>query len=382
MKAFRAFILMAVLIFSFASLGQCESFVVDEEEMTATFRERARYIMRNMTLEEKIYQLFFVTPEALTGEKKTSAIDDRQLLKKYPVGGVILFGQNIVSEKQLMELTGFFQQSAKESGCFPPLIAVDEEGGSVIRVANKLGYPAPYSAEKIGQTGDASLAYQAGKDIGEYLKALGIHLDFAPVADVLVHEESEMIGRAYGSDAYLVSDMAASMANGLRASGIIPCYKHFPCHGAVDETHSGMASARRTLEEMRALEWIPFKAGIDAEIEMIMISHLTLRSVEDTVPASLSKTVIQKLLREELGYDGVVITDALRMSAIVKYYDAGDAAVMALQAGADFLLMPNNFENAYNELFKAVNKGKITLERIDESVERILALKIQYGIIQ
>lgn len=383
MKRLFSFIFVLVFFLSFAFNGMTEDLmVVDEEETKADYLDQARFLMRKMTLEEKIYQLFFVTPEALTGEKRTTEINEPDLLRKYPVGGVILFGQNIVSEAQVKAFTKKIEEYALASQVFPPLIAVDEEGGSVIRIANKLGYVQTPSAEEIGKTCDAALAYEAGKHIAQYLKPLGIHLDFAPVADVVTNEDAEIIGRSYGSDAEIVAGMAKEMRNGLRDGGIIPCYKHFPGHGAVEETHKGMGSSGRTLEEMRAMDWVPFREGISEEIEMIMISHLIMRGAGDTVPASLSSMAIQEFLRDELGYEGVVITDALRMGAITKYYSAGETAVMALRAGADFLLIPADFSDAVDAVMKAVNTGKISAKSIDESVARIIALKIRYGVIR
>ena len=361
-----------------------DSFIVVEEEEVAAPdpRRQARALMRNMTLEEMIYQLFMVIPEAVSGEDLVKQWE-AGTLSQYPVGGIILFGQNIVSEAQLQALTAAIQADAEAAGIYPLFIAVDEEGGSVSRVANKLGYEKASSPHLIGASGDENQAYLAGWKIAGYLSPLGINLALSPVADVLLTENEEIGNRAYGKDPQLVSNMASAMAAGLRDGGMIPCYKHFPGHGSLEgNTHKGSASTRRTPDEMMAFEWIPFQNGIEQGVEMIMISHLIARGMGDDVPASLSPVVIQQYLRETLGYDGVVITDALRMNAITENYKPGTAAKMALQAGADIILLPGSFGTAAQAVMEAVENGEISRERIEESVERILALKIQRGLIQ
>lgn len=382
MRRFMLLIWVFMLIVSLQSVGLESEWIVDEEAED-TLRDQAHYLMQGMTVEEKVYQLFFVSPEALTGEKRSTEITDLSVFSRYPVGGVILFGQNIVSEEQVKGLTNALAEAAASSQAFPPLIAVDEEGGSVSRIANKLGYPLELSPEEMGAKGNGEEAKNAGNRIADYLLPLGIHADFAPVADVLIEKESEIVGRAYGADAALVSQMSLAMAEGLRSGGVIPCFKHFPGHGSiVSSTHDGTASSRRTEEEMEGAEWIPFRAAISEGAEMIMISHLTARGLGDDVPASLSFHVIHDILRGKLGFEGVVITDALRMEAITEHYKPGDAALMAFEAGADFLLLPEDFEKAAEKLISSVKSGRISMERLDESVERILALKIQYGLIR
>lgn len=381
-------IFLCVLLLLGGRIGQAEdwgSFVVeeDEENVAPDPRHQARALMRLMTTEEKVYQLFIVTPEALTGENRTTALGEKNVLAARPVGGVILFGQNIASEKQLGALTEQLQAQAEKAGIYPLWIAVDEEGGAVSRVANKLGYPLALTPETMGKTGDEAQARAVGEQIAAYLKPLGINLDFAPVADVLVAKGAEIGERSFGADPGVVTRLTLAMTEGLREGGITPCMKHFPGHGAVTGSiHSGPASSRRTLEEMREAELVPFAAGIADQIEMIMISHLTARGLGDTVPASLSPLVIRDLLRGEMGYDGVVVTDALRMSSITADYKPGTAAVRALQAGADILLLPSSLDSAAQGIFKAMETGEITLARIEESVERILALKIRCGLIQ
>lgn len=361
-------------------------YVVDdnEEDLPADYRYQARVLMRMMTDEEKIAQLFFVCPEDLTGEKRTSQWPEENLLGRYPVGGVVLFGQNMETEEQLARLIGDIQAQARAAKIQPPFIAVHEEGGSVSRVANKLGYDLLPSPAEIGASGDDGTAYDTGLRIGKYLSALGVNLDFAPAADVAVIEDSEAGERTYGSDPSLVSLLAGRMAAGLRDGGVIPCFGHFPgLGGAPKRNYEGISSLRRQIADMAAAEWVPFRDAIDrGEADVIMVSNVTVRAVGDDVPASASSRVIAGLLRTQLGYDGVVITESLRMNAVVSAFKTGRECVEALKAGADLLLLPKDFSSSLQAVRQAVRTGEISMERIEESVERVLALKIRYGLIR
>ena len=387
----RLGIVLLALLLALGWAGACaeerDSFVVVEEDdggdLLPDPRRQARVLMRSMTAQEKVYQLFFVAPEALTGESYTTALGGSNVFARYPVGGVVLFGQNIVSEAQLKTFTSQMQEQARQAEVYPLFLAVSEEGGAHSRVAGKLGYPPAPSAARIGQTGDGEAARQAGRAIADYLRPLGINMDFAPVADVDVAEKNGLGERSYGADADQVSGMAFAMAEGLRQGGVIPCYLHFPGQGSVNgDLNKGSASILSTEDEMRRREWAPFRAGIEGGIEMVMVSHGVARSLGDGLPACLSSLVVNGFLRGELGYDGVVVTDSLRMKAITESYKPGPAAVRALQAGADMLLLPEDLDAAAHAVLKALDTGEMTLERIDASVERILALKIMRGLIQ
>ncbi len=378
-----ALMALLMILLWLPALADDSFIVVDEEEnLSPDPRRQARALMRDMTPKEMIYQLFMVSPESISDSDWVTKWKEGTLLEN-PVGGIILFGQNIVSEAQLRELTAAIQADAEKAGIYPLFIGVDEEGGAVSRVANKLGYELAPSPQAIGENGNSEEAFAAGSYLAGYLKPLGIHLAFSPVADVLLTDNEELGERAYGDDPLLVANMAAAMASGLRDGGVIPCYKHFPGHGSVSgNTHTGSASTRRTADEMLACEWIPFQSGIHQGIEMIMTSHLIARGLGDDIPASLSPVVIQQYLRNTLGYDGVVISDALRMAAITDHYKPGTAAKMAIEAGVDIILLPGSFSAAVAAVEEAVANGEISMTRIEESVERILALKIQYGLIQ
>ncbi len=344
---------------------------------------QAKILMRHMTLEEKIGQMIMISPEDMTGEKRSERIAGQDIFSDFPVGGVILYGQNISSEEQLRALIQDIYEGSQNAGLYPPFIAVDEEGGYVARIANKLGIATASSAEATGLTGDAQNAFQNGRMIGAYLKEFGINLDLAPVADVLIASAPELEGRSYGTDPQLVSQMARMMAEGLRDEGIIPCFKHFPGHGAAGRNaHNVPVSHGRSLAEMQSCELIPFEDAIRDGAEMIMMSHLKINLLDSAHPASLSRVLVTDVLRNTFGFQGVVITDALRMDAIKEEYSISEAAVLAVDAGVDILLVPGDGKRAFDALVKAVENGTISMERIDESVARILALKIKSGLIQ
>ncbi len=328
-----------------------------------------------MPLEDKVAGLFIVTPEAITGVSTAVQAGDgtKEALSKYAVGGLVYFGKNIQSKEQVSEMI--------ENTClysnYPLFIAVDEEGGSVSRVAEAgLAEKAP-SPGDIAAGGDAAAAYQAGISIGGYLAELGFNLNFAPVADLANVEGSCMEGRSYGGTAESAIPYVTAVAEGLKEQGITPCLKHFPGIGSSgQDTHDGMASTERTLEEFRAEEFGVFAAGTEAGAEMIMVGHMAAPALTgDNTPCSLSEAVVTELLRNELGFDGVVITDALNMSAVKDYHDSAEAAVLALRAGCDMLLMPEDFEAAYQGVLQAVQEGTISEERIDDALRRIYRIK-------
>lgn len=382
-KSICVLLLLALAAAPITGWGEEDSYVVieDADDTAPDEMFQARILMRRMTDEEKIYQLFIVAPEALTGEKRSVDLPDDNLLGKYPVGGVMLFGQNIESESQLRFFTGQIQEQAAEAGVYPLFIATEEEGGLLSRVANKLGYdPAP-SPNEIGAAGDTDGALAAGRRIAGYLRPLGFNLSLAPTADSMLDKDTVGM-QSYGTDPALAARMANAMAQGLREGGVTPCYTHFPGHGTIEGTTLKNLSLKRTVEEMRSSEWLPFIDGIQNRIEMIMVAHGYLRMIEEMIPASTSNRVINGLLRGELGYQGVVITDSLRMAAVTSNYKTGQECVAALKAGADILLLPPNLERAVRAIRTAIQQGDLSMSRIEESVLRILAVKARMGIIR
>ena len=328
-----------------------------------------------MPLEDKVAGLFIVTPEAITGVSTAIKAGEgtQSALSQYAVGGIIYFGKNMQSADQLKEMIDNTMLYSK----YPLFIAVDEEGGSVSRVADAGLAQKSDSAQAVAETGDAANAYQVGSNIGTYLSDLGFNLDFAPVADLGNVENSILGNRTYGSEAAQVVPYVNSMMQGLQDNSVTACIKHFPGIGSTtQDTHDGIAMSERTKEDFYAQEFTVFQSAIENGADMIMVGHMSAPYLTtDNTPCSLSPAVVTDILRNELGFKGVVISDAMNMAAITDYYSSEQAAVLALRAGCDMILMPENFEEAYNGVLQAVQEGTISEERINDSLRRIYRIK-------
>lgn len=342
-----------------------------EEKFEAMLDE----IIADMPLEDKVAGLFVVTPEAITGVSTAIQAGEgtKAALEKYAVGGLIYFQKNIQSAEQIREMLANTQSYAQ----YPLFLAVDEEGGAVARLADAGIYGGVAGAGEIGATGDTNNAYQAGLTVGGTLADLGFNVDFAPVADITNVEGSVMEGRSYGSDAAAAAGFVTAMMNGLQESDVTACLKHFPGLGCTtDDTHNGMAFTDRSEEQFKAQELTVFGAGIDAGAKMIMVGHMSAPNLTGSNdPCIFSEKLITNILREEMNYDGVIITDALNMGAISTYYGADEAAIMALKAGCDMLLMPESFEKAYGGVLQKVLDGTISEKRVNDSLKRIYRIK-------
>lgn len=349
---------------------------VEEESKEDIFSDMVKKYYSEMPIEDKVAGLFMVTPESVTGVTVATQAGEgtQEALKQYAVGGLIYFGQNIKDKEQITEMLS----STTTKSNYPIFLGVDEEGGDISRVANSgIDVTKVDDMAAIGAGGDASSAFNAGETIGSYLKEIGFNVDFAPVADVTQEGvESALGNRSFGSDPQTVGEMVSNAVNGLEGTGISACLKHFPGLGSTTaDTHDGRVEIDKTIEELRAADFVPFSAGIEAGADFVMVSHATVPAIDEELPSSLSKKVITDTLRGELGFEGVVITDALDMTAITEYYTSEEAAVMAIEAGADMLLMPDDFEAAYNAVLAAVQDGSLSEERIDESLDRIYRVK-------
>ncbi|MBC5688766.1 glycoside hydrolase family 3 protein [Mediterraneibacter sp. NSJ-55] len=356
----------------------------DETQNTEKPLTEAEKILSEMTLEQKAAQLFVVTPEDLTGEEAVTQAGEifHSAYEVYPVGGFIMMQGNIVSPDQIVQLNGAVEELSVNVTGLKPFLAVDEEGGTVARIAGSGVFPVENVGNMcdIGFAGDTAKAYETGAYIGGYLAEYGFNVDFAPDADVWSNPANEVVRyRAFGSDAQLVSSMVSEAVDGFHSAGICTSLKHFPGHGGTSEdSHDNFAYSDRSLEELRSCEFLPFQAGIEAGSEFVMVGHITLPQIaESDTPATLSKTVVTDILRGELGYTGIIITDAMNMGAIAQNYSADRAAVQAVQAGIDMLLMPSDFYSAYQGILDAVKNGEITEQRLDESVKRIIDLKLK-----
>ena len=346
--------------------------------------EQASQLVSGMSLEDKVAQMFVITPEALTGDASVTAAGDttKAAYESRPVGGLIYMADNLLSTEQTTEMLTNMQNIAMERTGLPVFLSVDEEGGTVARVAKNdaFGVTDVGNMSDIGATGDAQNAYNAGVTIGTYLKQLGFNVDYAPVADVLTNPDNTVIGtRSFGSDASVVADMVTKELEGLSSQGVFGVVKHFPGHGGVSgDSHDGAVTMDKSLEELMQTEFVPFQKAVENGVSFVMVGHISVpQVVGDNTPASLSQMMVSNVLREQLGYQGIVITDAMNMGAITGSYTADQAAVMAVNAGVDMILMPQDYETAYNGLLQAVQDGTITEDRINESVTRIVKVKLQ-----
>lgn len=341
---------------------------------------QSREIVSSMALTEKIYQLFVVTPEQLTGDNEFATAGEitKQALANHPVGGIIYFSKNIVDKNQVTEMIHNMQSFSK-IGLF---IAVDEEGGTVSRIASNsnMGTTVFPNMSEIKTTEEA---YQVGNTIGSEIRELGFNLDFAPVADVNSNPNNPVIGkRAFSNDPIKTSNMIRAIVEGFHDAKICCTLKHFPGHGDTEtDSHYGTAESLKTLEELWKTEFIPFQEGIDAGAEFVMIGHVTLPNVTgNNIPATLSPEIVD-ILKDDLSFEGIIITDSMQMEAITSRWNSDTAAVMAIKAGVDMILMPDNLESAIYGILNAVQNGEISEERINQTVEKIINYKLEKGII-
>lgn len=342
-------------------------------------------MLDSMTLEEKLYQMLFVTPETLTGYSKVTQSGDatRAALELRPVGGIVYFADNLVTVDQTTEMLSNIQAYSRELTRRGLFLGVDEEGGSVARVADTLGTTAFQDMSTYGAAGDVDAVYNIGVTQAQELTALGFNVNFSPVADVLTNSENTVVkDRSFGGDSFTVSKMVSAVVSGLTNGGMLCAPKHFPGHGSTGgDTHNGYASSTRTLEQLTNCDLEPFQAAIDAGAPMIMVGHMTMTQIDPDAPACLSNTIVTGILRQQLGYDGIIITDALNMSAITDYYTYSEAAIAAISAGCDMLLCISNIDTVVENLVAAVNSGELSETAINDSVRRILTAKARYGIL-
>ena len=353
-------------------------------------KDKVEEQLAKMTLREKVGQMFYVRMETLDTTIHWNTYADlqenpllevnqtmRDVNANYPIGGLILYAWNIDDEAQLAKL---IPQIRALNG--HPLLCIDEEGGRVSRLANNPNFNVKKyeSMAAIGATGDPNNAYECGNTIGTYLHRYGFDIDFAPVADVNTNPENIIIGaRAFSDDPQVAAKMVTSYLQGLDDAGVTGCIKHFPGHGDTKvDTHFGYASTQKTWAEMLDCEMVTFKAGIAWGCQLVMTAHIGAPKVTGSdVPSTMSPIILQDKLRGELGYQNIIITDGMEMGAITQQYTSAEAAVGSIQAGVDIVLGPKNLVEAFDAVMAAVEKGTITEERINQSVRRILKLKMK-----
>lgn len=353
-----------------------ETTEVTEEEKPSLVDET----LAGMTLHEKVCQMMFVTPEELTGEDGVTVAGDatRQALENYPVGGIVYFAKNLESQDQVKEM---IDNSQKDSsiGLF---VATDEEGGVVNRLMDTVGTTYIGSMYYYKDDGDET-AYENAYTIANDMSALGFNLDFAPVADVWSNPDNTIIGeRAYSDDYAQAAELVGNAVKGFNDGGVMCTLKHFPGHGdTAEDSHYSSAYVHRTKEEIMADEMQPFRSGIEAGAEFVMVGHLIVPDI-DEVPATLSYKIATGILRDELKFEGVAITDSFEMESIADNYSVDDAVVMSVKAGMDMILQPKDMASAVNSIEQAVADGELSEDRIDESVRRILTLKESRGLLK
>ena len=352
-------------------------------EVTDPMYEQAMQIATGLTLEQRVAQMFMITPDALTGVSGATRAGDstRSAFAQYPVGGLVYMSANLTGPDQTTEMLSNMKNFSQDTVGLPIFLGVDEEGGTVTRIASnqEFGVTDVGNMSAVGASGDAQNAYNAGSTIGTYLNNLGFNMDFAPVADVLSNPDNAVVkDRSFGSDSQLVADMVCAEMNGLNEHQIAPVIKHFPGHGATSgDSHDGVVTIEKSLDELMANELIPFQQAINSGASFVMVGHISVPAITgDNTPASLSNAMVTGVLRDQMGFHGVVITDAMNMGAITAGYSSADAAVAAINAGVDIILMPDDFKSAYQGVLDAVANGTISEERINESAARIIKAKL------
>lgn len=327
--------------------------------------------LKQMTLDEKIGQMLIIT---FTGTSMNTNLKND--LTKYKPGGVILFANNLSNYNTSINLV----KNIQSTGEIPLFISIDQEGGKVQRLTSITGKPATVIPPmySVGKMNDTSLAYNIGAVIAEELRVFGINMDFAPDIDILTTDDSTVIGtRSFGTNPTLVSNMGVAVANGLKSKGVIPVYKHFPGHGSTTtDSHYDLPVLTKTKSQLYDFDLIPFQKAIKNGAQVIMIGHLAIPNITgDKTPASLSKKLITNILKNEMGYKGLVVTDALNMNAVSKNYTEKQIYEMAINAGVDILLMPKSASSAITYIKQSIKEGKIKESQINESVRKILTLK-------
>lgn len=330
-----------------------------------------------MTLEEKVGQLLVIGVE---GTSFSSEMDN--LIRNYHVGGVIIMGRNVATTNEMLQLINGIKK-ANEHNKIPLFLSVDEEGGRVSRLP--VGIPKLPTSAQIGKLNDESVSYRAGTYLAGVLNEFGYNMNFAPVLDVNSNLSNPVIGdRSFGSDPYQVAKLGISTMRGMMDNGIIPVVKHFPGHGdTVVDSHKVLPKVETTLESLRNVELVPFKKAIEEGADAVMVAHILFPALDPDYPSSMSKAIITGLLRNEMKFEGVIITDDLTMGAIANDYTIPEAAVQSFIAGSDQLLVVRDYEvqlNTLNAFIKAIETGEITEERLNESVKRILTLKEKYSV--
>lgn len=360
--------------------GENTEETVSETVDDVSIDAKAKAILSEMTLEEKVYQMFIVTPEDLTDYKNVNASTDitKGKLEEYPVGGLIYFAHNLLNKEQTTAMLKNTMKSAMELQGIPIFLCVDEEGGRVTRVASNK----KFGVDNVGAMAtiaDKEKAYNAGAYIGEYLAEIGFNVNIAPVADVITNDRNKVIGdRSFGKDTTLVTECAVAYSDGLHSQNILSTFKHFPGHGSTEgDTHEGYAYTNKTYAELKENELVPFAKAEKAGVDIVLVSHISVPNVVgDNTPCTLSYKMVTEVLRGDLEYTGLIMTDGMNMKAITNNFSSKEATLKAIQAGVDLVLMPEDFHSSVEGVLEAVKNGEISEDRINDSVLRIIKAKL------
>ena len=322
--------------------------------------EKAEYVLNKMTLDEKIAQMLVIY---YTEDNYDDTL--QKTIKEVKPGGFILMNDNITTYDKTLELVVNMQKDSD----IPMIISIDQEGGNVQRLQNISDKVVAYipSMYYVGKMNDSKLAYELGKIMAKQLRTIGVNLNFAPVVDINNNPNNEVIGkRSFGNKPSFVINMALGVKKGLEENKVNTCIKHFPGHGdTVVDSHYFLPIINKSYDELESLELIPYKNAIENNAKMIMVGHIALPKITgDETPASLSKVIITDILKTKLGYNGLVITDALNMGALTNNYTTKEIYIKAINAGVDLLLMPNGSRTAIKEIKEGLNEGKITIKQI------------------
>jgi beta-N-acetylhexosaminidase len=343
----------------------------------ALTQESIRIKLKQMTINEKIGQMVMAGIDGTTINAQTKA-----LIQDYQVGGIIFYKDNLASTKQTVELINSLKQSNLRNA-IPLWLSLDEEGGRVTRLPDEL-HKFPTNTV-IGQANNEKFSFSAGSTLGLELKAYGLNMDFAPVLDINSNPKNPVIGnRSFGVNADVVTKLGVQTMKGLQSQSKVSVVKHFPGHGDTSvDSHVGLPVVQHDLNRLRKLELIPFAEAIKNKADAVMVAHILLPKIDAKNPASFSKAIITGILRNELGFQGLVISDDMTMGAIAKNYELGEAAVKAVQAGVDVVLVGHKYEKEVRVILalrQAVKDKRISMEQLDTSVTHILMLKSKYGI--
>lgn len=354
-------------VYDFDSDANIPSDNLDTNEPEKT--DKITKMLDNMSVEEKVGQMFMVRVPKENADKRVS---------EYHLGGYIMFGRDFDNKTKEEVINNI--ASWQEASDIPMLIGVDEEGGTVNRISTNTEFRSePFkSSQELYKEGGFDLIYEDTITKANFLKELGINVNFAPVVDVSTNPDDYIYKRSFGKNANLTSEYASTVVTAMKEANIASVLKHFPGYGNNTDTHTGISIDNRTLETFKESDFLPFEAGIKAGANIVLVSHNIITNIDPDNPASLS-TRVHEILRNDLGFAGVIITDDLYMDAISKNYDSS-VAVLAILAGND-LICTTDFESQIPEVIAAVEDGTISIDRINESVRRILELKLELNLI-